>query len=54
MGDKVLHHFSTRFSLHIQENDETDLRPVFTEDGITYVYIKVRIVLLTRSLDFLK
>lgn len=32
---------SDRFSLIIQEKDETDLRPVFTEDGITYVYIKV-------------
>jgi hypothetical protein len=31
-----------RFSLHIQEKDELDLRPVFTEDGVTYVYIKVR------------
>lgn len=30
-----------RFSLHIQEKDEVDLRPVFTEDGITYIYIKV-------------
>jgi AP-1 complex subunit mu len=35
-----------KFSLHIQENDETDLRPVFTEDGITYVYIKCNNVLL--------
>ena len=31
----------SRFSLHIQEKDEMDLRPVFTEEGITYVYIKV-------------
>lgn len=30
-----------RFSLHIQEKDEDELRPVFTEDGITYVYIKM-------------
>ncbi len=30
-----------RFSLHIQEKDEMELRPVFTEDGITFVYIKV-------------
>jgi hypothetical protein len=30
-----------RFSLHIQEKDEVELRPVFTEDGITYIYIKV-------------
>ena len=27
--------------MHIQEKDEMDLRPVFTEDGITYIYIKV-------------
>lgn len=31
----------TRFSMHIQEKDEMELRPVFTEDGITFVYIKV-------------
>lgn len=31
---------SDRFSLHIQEKDEMELRPVFTEEGITYVYIK--------------
>jgi AP-1 complex subunit mu len=33
--------FFCRFSLHIQEKEETELRPVFTEDGITYIYIKV-------------
>lgn len=26
--------------MHIQEKDEMELRPVFTEDGITYIYIK--------------
>jgi hypothetical protein len=31
--------------MHIQEKDEMDLRPVFTEDGITYIYIKVYIIL---------
>lgn len=30
-----------RFSLYIQEKEEMELRPVFTVDGITYVYIKV-------------
>lgn len=30
-----------RFSLHIQEKEEMELRPVFTDEGITYVYIKV-------------
>lgn len=30
-----------RFSMHIQEKDEMELRPVFTEEGITYIYIKV-------------
>lgn len=29
-----------RFSLYIQEKEEMELRPVFTVDGITYVYIK--------------
>ena len=33
--------FIYRFSLHIQEKDEMELRPVFTEDGITFIYIKV-------------
>jgi hypothetical protein len=31
---------SVRFSLYIQEKEEMELRPVFTEDGITFVYIK--------------
>jgi AP-1 complex subunit mu len=35
-----------RFSLYIQENDEMDLRPVFTEEGVTYVYIKCNSLLL--------
>ena len=30
-----------RFAQHIQEKEEMELRPVFTLDGITYVYIKV-------------
>ena len=30
-----------RFSLYIQEKEESELRPVYTEDGITYIYIKV-------------
>ena len=29
-----------RFSRYIQEREEVDQRPVFTEDGITFVYIK--------------
>ena len=32
---------SDKFSLHIQEKDEMELRPVFTLDGVTYAYIKV-------------
>jgi AP-1 complex subunit mu len=32
---------SDKFSLHIGEKDEMDLRPVFTLDGVTYAYIKV-------------
>ena len=35
-----------KFSLHIQEKDEMELLPVFTEDGITYVYIKCNNLLL--------
>jgi len=30
-----------RFSLYIQEKEEMELRPVFTVEGITYIYIKV-------------
>ena len=30
-----------RFSLYIQEKEELELRPVFTIDGITFVYVKV-------------
>jgi hypothetical protein len=41
-----------RFSLHIQEKDEMDLRPVFTEDGVTYVYIKVRKINQRRGAKF--
>mmetsp|Transcript_21932 Transcript_21932/g.21216 ORF Transcript_21932/g.21216 Transcript_21932/m.21216 type:complete len:425 (+) Transcript_21932:103-1377(+) len=37
---------SEKFSMHIQEKDEMDLRPVFTEDGITYIYIKCNNLLL--------
>ena len=37
---------SERFSLHIQEKEEMELRPVFTEDGVTYVYIKCNNVIL--------
>mmetsp|Transcript_11570 Transcript_11570/g.25721 ORF Transcript_11570/g.25721 Transcript_11570/m.25721 type:complete len:425 (-) Transcript_11570:219-1493(-) len=35
-----------KFSLHIQEKDEMELRPVFTEDGTTFVYIKCNNLLL--------
>lgn len=30
-----------RFAMYIQERDEMELRPVFTDEGITFVYIKV-------------
>jgi len=45
LNNKFPHIINThfcRFSLHIQEKDEMELRPVFTEDGITFVYIKVK------------
>eukprot|EP01041_Mallomonas_annulata_P012490 gene12490-26293_t len=32
---------SERFSQYIQERDEIEHRPVFTDEGITFVYIKV-------------
>lgn len=31
-----------RFSLKIQETSPEDLKPVYTEDGVNYVYIQVR------------
>ena len=31
-----------RFSLYIQEREEIELRPVFTIEGVTYIYVKVR------------
>jgi hypothetical protein len=30
----------SRFATYIQEKEEMDQRPVFTEDGYTFVYIK--------------
>ena len=35
-----------KFSQYIQEKDEMELRPVFTDEGITYVYIKCNNLLL--------
>jgi AP-1 complex subunit mu len=37
---------SEKFSFHIQEKDEMELRPVFTLDGVTYAYIKCNNLLL--------
>ena len=31
---------SDRFASYIQEKDEMDQRPIFTEEGTTYAYIK--------------
>jgi len=31
-----------RFAQYIQEKDEMDQRPIFTDDGYTFAYIKVR------------
>ncbi|CAM9945926.1 unnamed protein product [Phaeothamnion confervicola] len=37
---------SERFSLYIQEKEDMDQRPVFTEEGYTFVYIKYNNLLL--------
>lgn len=37
---------SERFAQHIQEKEEMELRPVFTLEGITYVYIKCNNIIL--------
>jgi AP-1 complex subunit mu len=37
---------SERFSLHIQEREELEQQPVFTEGGYTYVYIRYNNLLL--------
>jgi AP-1 complex subunit mu len=39
-GDSPMN-VADRFSLYIQEKEEMELRPVFTVEGITYIYIKV-------------
>ena len=31
-----------KFNARLQETDEADLKPVFTIDGITFAYIRVR------------
>lgn len=37
---------SERFSLYIQEKEEMDQTPVFTEEGVTYVYVRYNNLLL--------
>lgn len=37
---------SDKFSMIIQEKEESELRPVFTEEGVTYIYIKCNNLLL--------
>lgn len=32
---------SARFTQYVQEKDDSEQRPVFTEDGYTFVYLKV-------------
>jgi hypothetical protein len=32
-----------RFALKLQESAPGDLRPIFTEDGVTYVWVPVRV-----------
>lgn len=44
-GD-IPHSATTRFHQIVQESDQADLKPVFTVDGITYVYIKFNNLLL--------
>jgi hypothetical protein len=39
-GDVPLN-VAERFSLYVQEKDEVEMRPVFSIDGLTFVYIKV-------------
>jgi len=33
---------SDRFAQYIQETDEMDQRPIFSNEGFTYAYIKVQ------------
>lgn len=33
---------SAKFTHYVQERDDSEQRPVFTEDGYTFVYLKVR------------
>lgn len=32
---------SAKFTQYVQEKDDAEQRPVFTEDGYTFVYLKV-------------
>lgn len=34
---------AARFALKVQESEEVELAPIFTEEGVTYVYVKVLI-----------
>eukprot|EP00501_MAST-03F_sp_TOSAG23-6_P001342 GSMAST32.ASY1.ANO1.1391.1 assembled CDS len=43
---KIIISPTTRFHQIVQESDQADLKPVFTVDGITYVYIKFNNLLL--------
>ena len=34
---------SDRFARYIQEKNEMDQRPIFTDDGLTFAFIRVRV-----------
>lgn len=44
-GDVPLN-VAERFSLYVQEKDEMEMRPVFSIDGLTFVYIKCNNIIL--------
>ena len=33
-----------RFAVMLREKEDTELKPVFTEGGTTYIYVKVRFI----------
>lgn len=48
----IIYDFFSRFALKIQETDPNDMKPVFTENGVSYVYIQhnnIYVVAITRK-----
>lgn len=40
---------ASKFTHYVQEKDDSEQRPVFTEDGYTFVYLKVGVVCVCKG-----